>query len=38
MSVRESEAHAVAGTAIELQYVGNGQFLPISHEGSITVN
>jgi len=25
-----------SGTAIELQYIGNGQFLPISHEGYIS--
>ena len=24
------------GTAIELLYIGNNQFFPISHEGSIT--
>ena len=24
------------GTAIELQYIGNGQFLPLSHEGTMT--
>ena len=24
------------GTAIELQYIGNGQFMPLSHEGSIS--
>ena len=25
-----------SGSAVELQYMGAGQFLPISHEGNIT--
>ena len=25
-------------SAIELQYVGSGQFVPLSHEGAITIN
>jgi hypothetical protein len=27
----------VRNSAIELQYIGNGQFIPLSHEGTISV-